>query len=161
MKPLLVLLTSFMLTALTFKYLRNDFRLAFSGRIAMALMLLFTASGHFVFVDGMASMLPFSIPYRHEIVYLTGILEIAAALALLFIKQKTYIAWGLLLFFAAVLPANIYAAVHSVNYQTGLQDGEGPMYLFFRVPLQLFFMAWVYCSCLIGTSPWVNSKTGE
>ncbi len=41
-----------------------------------------------------------------------------------------------------ILPANVRSAQRHLNYQTGNYDGPGPRYLWFRVPLQLFFMAW-------------------
>jgi hypothetical protein len=43
-----------------------------------------------------------------------------------------------------MLPANIKAAINNINYQTGALNGNGPSYLWFRIPLQLFFIFWVY-----------------
>jgi uncharacterized membrane protein len=53
-------------------------------------------------------------------------------------------AWLLILFFFLILPANINAAVNKIDYQKGTTDGNGLNYLWFRVPLQVFFIAWVY-----------------
>lgn len=47
----------------------------------------------------------------------------------------------LIIFFIAVLPANIAGSLKSVQF--GGMD-YGPAYLFFRIPLQLFFIAWVW-----------------
>jgi uncharacterized membrane protein len=49
----------------------------------------------------------------------------------------------LIFFFVILLPANIYAAMKGVDYQKGSYGGNGLTYLWFRVPLQLLFIAWV------------------
>ncbi|WP_331145734.1 hypothetical protein [Hymenobacter sp.] len=48
------------------------------------------------------------------------------------------------MFFVLILPANIHAALHHINYQKGTTDGPGPRYLWFRIPLQLLFIAWTW-----------------
>jgi uncharacterized membrane protein len=52
--------------------------------------------------------------------------------------------WLLILFFILILPANIYAAVRHIDYQKATTEGNGLHYLWFRVPLQLLFIAWAY-----------------
>ncbi|MFD3001968.1 DoxX family protein [Pontibacter toksunensis] len=144
MIPLIVLLGAFAIISIGIKYFtkENDSQLA--GRIAMSVMLLFTASGHFAYPEGMALMIPDIIPYKREVVFLTGIIEIAGAVGLLVRRLQVITAWLLILFFIMVLPANIHAAIRNVDYQTGPSTGPGINYLWFRVPLQLFFIAWTY-----------------
>jgi len=115
-----------------------------SGKIAMAVMLLLTASGHFMFANGMTAMIPGFIPFKKELVLGTGIIEIAAAIGLLISKLQHLAAWLLIVFFILILPANINAAIKRIDYQKGTLDGPGLNYLWFRVPLQLFFIAWTY-----------------
>jgi uncharacterized membrane protein len=43
-----------------------------------------------------------------------------------------------------MLPANVYAALHHIDYEKATTGGKGPGSLWFRVPLQFFFIAWVY-----------------
>jgi uncharacterized membrane protein len=43
-----------------------------------------------------------------------------------------------------ILPANIQAAIKRIDYQKGTTDGPGVNYLWFRVPLQILFITWVY-----------------
>ena len=38
--------------------------------------------------------------------------------------------------------------MNHVNYETGASDGNGMKYLWFRIPLQVFFILWVYWSAL-------------
>ncbi|SNR63348.1 DoxX family protein [Hymenobacter mucosus] len=144
MKPLLVLLVSFgVLVGGTHLFQgQADFVLAGNG--AMAAMLAFTAIGHFAFTQGMMRMLPEFLPAKRAWVYVTGVLEIAAAIGLLVPALRVGTAGCLLVFFLLILPANILAARRNLNYQTGATDGPGPAYLWFRVPLQLFFMAWAW-----------------
>lgn len=115
-----------------------------SGNIAMCVMLQFTALGHFKFPEGMKMMIPPFVPFKKEMVLLTGLMEIAAGIALLFPATRYGTGIFLILFFIALLPANIYAANHRLNYQKGTHDGNGPAYLWFRVPMQVFLIAWVW-----------------
>lgn len=144
MKPLIVLLSAFVITLIATKIFKGKYELAFSGRVAMSVMLVFTSIAHFAFTNGMAMMLPSFIPYKTLVVYITGIIELAAAVGLLIPSLRIITGWLLIVFFLFLLPANIHAAFKNIDYQTGTYDGNGLMYLWFRVPLQLFFIVWVY-----------------
>ena len=146
MKPLIVLLSAFVIAIVTIKIICNNYDFALSGRIAMSAMLVFTAIAHVAFTKGMARMLPGFIPYKTIIVYLTGIIEIAAAIGLLIPGIKVLTAWLLISFFILILPANVYAAIKRFDYQKETTGGNGPAYLWFRIPLQVFFIIWVYLS---------------
>ena len=115
-----------------------------SGRIAMSTMLLFTAVGHFAFAEGMALMIPGAIPFKKQLVYFTGVIEIAAAICLLIPALQVSTGWFLIVFFIILLPANIYAAIKHIDYQKATYDGPGMSYLWFRIPLQILFIVWVY-----------------
>lgn len=148
MKPLIILIASFVLSLLATKFIGGSWEYALSGRIAMSVMLLFTALGHFLYPKGMAMMLPGVIPLKVALVYLTGLIEIAAAIGLLVPSGVVLTGWLLIVFFVLILPANINAAVRRVDFQKGTYDGAGPAYLWFRVPLQILFILWVYFSVL-------------
>jgi uncharacterized membrane protein len=146
--PLIVLIASFMISLIIIKLVQKEYRPALSARIALSVMLIFTASGHFLYTTGMEMMIPSLIPFRRELVIFTAFIEIAAAIGLHIKKYRRLTAWLLILFFIAVLPANINAAVEGLDYTTGTYEGEGVAYLWFRVPLQLFFIFWTYFSSL-------------
>jgi len=111
------------------------------GRVGLALMFLFTASGHFIRTRPMSEMLPSWVPRRIAIIYVTGVLEMVGAIGLLTSQAYRLAGTCLLLFLVAVLPANIYAALNRV----GMGGHEqGPAYLLVRVPLQLVIMGWTY-----------------
>ncbi|MEO1013041.1 MAG: hypothetical protein AAFX53_17215, partial [Bacteroidota bacterium] len=119
-----------------------------SARIAMSIMLCFTAIGHFVFTKGMSMMLPQFIPLKTSFVYITGLFEILLAIGLLIPNLKMISGWTLIIFLLLMLPANIYASIHNINYQKGTFDGNGLSYLWFRIPLQFLFIVWTYISSI-------------
>jgi uncharacterized membrane protein len=96
----------------------------------------------------MAMMVPQTIPFKTEIVYLTGVIEIILGIGLVIPVTRMLAARTLIVFLILVLPSNIKAAVEHINYSQGNFEGPGPAYLWFRVPLQILFIAWVYYSCL-------------
>jgi uncharacterized membrane protein len=146
MKPLIVLLSAFAISLLTFHLVNGQYEWALSGRIAMAIMLAFTAIGHFVYAEGMTMMIPEIIPYKKQAVYLTGLFEIVAATGLLIPNIYRATSWSLIIFFILILPANINAALKKVDFQKKTNTGHGASYLWFRVPLQILFILWTYCS---------------
>ncbi|MCB9236069.1 MAG: hypothetical protein H6581_30760 [Bacteroidia bacterium] len=149
MKPLIVLFASFLISGLAMWLMGYETDLQTAGSIAMAVMLSFTAVSHFVFVKGMAAMIPGFIPFKNALVYLTGGLEFVLAAGLLFPSLRFATGWATILFFLLILPANIQAAVDKVNLQTGANDGPGLSYLWFRIPLQVLFIAWVFLSAVM------------
>ena len=144
MKPLIVLIAGFAISLLVLKLVTGHFHLSLAGRIAMSAMLLFTAIGHFIFTKGMTLMLPGSMPFKTAIVYFTGVIEIAAAAGLLIPSLEVITAWLLIVFFIVLLPANFHAALNHIDIERASGGGPGPAYLYFRIPLQLLFIAWVY-----------------
>lgn len=148
MKPLIVLLLSFTISIFVIKIIKKEYDFALSARIAMSIMLVFTAIGHFAFTKGMSIMIPKFIPFKENFVYLTGIFEILLAIGLLIPNLKVISGWTLIVFLLLMLPANIYASMNNVNYQKGTFDGKGLIYLWFRIPLQIFFIVWTYISTI-------------
>ena len=145
MKPLFVLVLAFLMALLIGK-LSGDDDVRAAARIAMGVMLLFTSIGHFRFAKGMAMMIPASVPFKKSLVYVTGIMEIIAAITLQLPATREVTSILLVVFFVALLPANIYAAMHRINYERGSADGPGLAYLWFRIPLQVLFIIWVLFS---------------
>ena len=148
MKPLFVLLLSFTISIVLIKIINKEYNFNLSARIAMTIMLVFTAVGHFVFTKGMSMMIPKIIPFKEFFVYLTGVFEILLAIGLVIPKLKTISGWTLIFMLLLILPANIYAALNNVNYLKGTFDGNGLVYLWFRIPLQILFIIWSYISAI-------------
>ncbi|ABW31020.1 hypothetical protein AM1_6087 [Acaryochloris marina MBIC11017] len=112
-----------------------------AGCIAFAALFIFTGISHFALAEGMVQMLPEWVPGRYPIIYITGIIEIILGLGFLWPSVRRMNGLLTLTFLIAVLPSNIYAALNSVDFGGNI---NGPRYLFFRIPLQLFLLWWVW-----------------
>jgi len=125
MKPLILLLTAFGLSLFTIKFISGNYNLVTSARIAMSAMLAFTAIGHFKFTKGVVMMMPDVIPFKKQLVYITGVIEVLAAIGIQIPSARTLTAWLLIVFFIVLLPANIKAASQHVDYEKATSAGEG------------------------------------
>jgi len=144
MKPLYVLLGAFIASFIILRFGFGEADYSLSGRIAMSIMLMFTAIGHFAFSKGMILMIPDFIPFKKTLVYFAGIVEASAAIGLLILPLQHITAIMLIIFFILILPANINAAIKHIDFQKASNEGQGMNYLWFRVPLQVLFIAWTY-----------------
>ena len=106
-------------------------------RVGLAAMLLFTSVAHFSSLrHDLARMMPPGIPSPMGMVYFTGLCEIAGAIGLLVPRTRRAAAVALIIFFLAILPANIHAA------NAGLTLAGNPVTpLAARIPMQLVFIA--------------------
>lgn len=112
----------------------------FLGLLAVVMVLAGVA--HFTaLTDAYVAIMPQYLPLHLELVYLTGVLEIAGGLGLLWAKTRTMAAWGLVALLVVMLPANINQAVHGLQ-PAGLE--MSPTMLWVRLPLQLVFIAWAF-----------------
>lgn len=150
MKALFLLIAAFLLALVVIYFFDDALNYAQAGRLALSVMLLFTGIAHFTKTKEMALMLPKTIPFRYFIILLTGVFEIAAAVGLLIPQTIIVTGWSLILFFITILPANIYAALTTETRKRTEFAGQGPKYLWFRIPLQLFFMLWTYVFAIGG-----------
>jgi uncharacterized membrane protein len=142
MAPLLFLLATFaILYCVNRLALSGRLSLSFVGRASMAVMLIVTGISHFTNTDQMVAMMPDLMPAKREMIWFTGVCELAAVVGLLWIKTARIASVLLIVFFVLVLPANIAGSLKSVQYG-GME--YGPMYLLFRIPLQIFFIWWVW-----------------
>jgi len=150
MAPLIILLVTFGVLYFIDRFaLTGRLGLPFIGRASMAVMLIATGIAHFTNTNEMIAMMPDFMPAKREIVYFTGICELAAVVGLLWNKTARLASILLLIFFVLVLPANIAGSLKQV--QLGGME-YGPLYLLFRVPLQIFFIWWVWYFGLRATS---------
>lgn len=116
-----------------------------SAAWGVGLLFLFTASGHFIQTDAMVQMLPAWVPVREPLVYATGVLELAIAVALFRTRWRLRAAWAAVLVLIAFFPANIHAAIQHVPFGG---HAWGPIYLGVRGPLQLFIIGWIWTRIL-------------
>jgi len=112
-----------------------------SGVVGITFAFLFTGVGHFVKTDAMVQMVPPFIPAPTTAVVVSGIVELAAAGAILIPKWRRGTGILLLVLLVSFLPVNIYAAIQRVPMGA---HSWGPIYLMIRIPLQIVIIAWVY-----------------
>lgn len=91
----------------------------------------------------MAAMLPPWAPYRVELIYVTGVLELLGAIAVWIPSLMKLAGFCLILMLICILPANIYSAFERVDFGG---HAAGPIYLLLRIPFQLFAIWWTYLS---------------
>ncbi len=114
------------------------------GSYSMGVLLVFTGISHFIYTEGMVLMLPHIVPAKEAVVYLTGVFEIAAGVGLILPKYRKTTALVLMIFLIILLPANFKAAYDHLSLTTATYDGPGPEYLWFRVPLQIVLILWIW-----------------
>lgn len=142
MAPLIVLIATFAVVFAVNRYLLGGtLSRSRTGLIAMAAMLLLTGTAHFTSTDAMVEMMPDPVPMKRELVYFTGVCELAAVAGLIWGKTSRLTSILLIVFFIAVLPANIAGSLKQVNFG-GMEIGA--LYLLFRIPLQALFIWWVW-----------------
>jgi len=109
-------------------------------RDGLAVMLLFTGSAHFTPVkEDLIRMTPQWVPRPRAMVFFTGLCELAGAIGLVTPATRTAAGIALILFFIAVLPANVHAARAGITMR-----GRPATPLWLRLPMQILFivLAW-------------------
>ncbi|MGB6231563.1 MAG: DoxX family protein, partial [Litorimonas sp.] len=82
--------------------------------ILLAAFFALAGTAHFLLTDQFAAIVPPPLPFKREIVLLTGAMEIAFAVGLLVPRLRRVTGWGLAAFLLAVLPANIHMALEGM-----------------------------------------------
>jgi uncharacterized membrane protein len=98
--------------------------------------------GHFRNPDFYLPMMPPYLPAHLELVYVSGVAEIALGIAVLVPRLRRYAAWGLIALFIAVFPANLHIALHNI----ALGDAEQGLGIWnwVRLPVQGLLIAWAW-----------------
>jgi uncharacterized membrane protein len=103
--------------------------------------MVFIGVQHFLQPDTFAAMIPAFLPAKLALVYISGVAEIAGGLGLLLPATRRAAAWGLILLYLAVFPANINMAINHLP----LGDKPVPEWaLWARLPFQAVFIALAY-----------------
>lgn len=97
---------------------------------------------HFVDPQFYLPMMPPYLPLHLELVYLSGMAEIALGIAVLFPSVRVQAAWGIILLLIAVFPANLHIAFNNVPIG-GATEGLGALN-WVRLPFQAVFIAWAW-----------------
>jgi uncharacterized membrane protein len=107
----------------------------------LPITMLLVAAGilHFAKTDFFLQIMPPYLPWHRELVYISGVCEIALGVLLLVPLYSRFAAWGIIALLIAVFPANIYLYRHQEILPAS------PTIHFLRLPLQGVLILWVYC----------------
>jgi uncharacterized membrane protein len=105
----------------------------------------FTLAGvlHFVRPRMYEAIMPDYLPAHRELVYASGLAEIAGGLATLHPATRRAGSWWSIATLVAVFPANVDMAIHADQYPD-IPGGAAALYA--RLPLQALVIAWAYAA---------------
>jgi uncharacterized membrane protein len=96
---------------------------------------------HFVAPAPFVRIVPAWLPAPLVMVYVSGVAEFAGGIGLQVPKLRRAAAWGLILLYLAVFPANVNMAIYRIQPEgVVLSD----LALWGRLPFQILFIAWAY-----------------
>jgi uncharacterized membrane protein len=102
---------------------------------------LFALAGanHFARTGFYVSIMPAYLPWQMQLVYASGVAEVALGILLFIRRTSRLAAWGMVAEIIAVTPANVQMAVYPELY-----PDFSPLLLWLRLPLQFVLIAWAY-----------------
>jgi uncharacterized membrane protein len=106
-------------------------------KIVFGLFFLGAGVNHFLATGFYLRMMPAYLPWHLELVYISGVAEIALGILMLLPKTSTLAAWGLIALLIAVFPANLQMALHPDTFPEFTAVA-----LWMRLPLQGVLIAW-------------------
>jgi len=103
--------------------------------------IVFTLAGvlHFVKPEWYEAIMPDYLPAHRELVYASGVAEMAGGLGTLHPRTRRVASWWSIATLVAVFPANVDMALHPGDYPK-VPGGAAALYA--RLPLQALFIAW-------------------
>lgn len=120
------------------------------SRTVLALFFVAAGANHFIAPALYLSIVPSYLPWRPQLVAISGLAEILGGFGLLFQSTRCIAAVGLIALLVAVFPANVEAL------RTGMSIAGHALprwALWARLPLQLVLIWWVYLSGLRARRP--------
>jgi uncharacterized membrane protein len=107
--------------------------------IVLAVAYVAAGSNHFVNPDFFVAMMPPYLPAHLELVYLSGVFEVAGGIGVMIPRLRSLAGWGLVALLVAVFPANLHMALNPELF-----SDASPFALYSRLPIQLLLIAWAY-----------------
>ena len=109
------------------------------GRLLLGAFFLGAGSLHFLKPKPYVATVPDVLPRKLEIVYASGVAEIAGGALVLPERTRRAAGWWLIATLVAVFPANVNMAVHAERFRSVPE----PL-LWARLPVQALLIAWVW-----------------
>lgn len=115
------------------------FDIKYFSMIVMGVFYISIGVSHFTSPIWYVQIVPPYLPYKLELVYISGLFEILFGGMLFFRKTRFLAGWGLILLLIAVYPANIYLA-----QTNGAAMNTTPLIAWGRLPVQFIFVGLAY-----------------
>lgn len=109
-----------------------------SFKFLLAILMVGAGITHFVNPGFFLRIMPPYLPFHLELVYLSGVFEIALGTLLLIPRFSRFAAWGIIALLIAVFPANIYL------FQNQELVPAPPTVHLLRLLLQIVLILWAY-----------------
>lgn len=110
-------------------------------RGVLAVTMVITGILHFAVPIPFVKIVPAALPAPLALVYISGFFEILGGIGLLIPSVSQAAAWGLILLYIAVFPANINMAVNNIHLE-GVPNSQ--IFPWARLPLQAVLIAWAW-----------------
>ena len=114
------------------------------GALAFGPFFVFAGAMHFVIPRTYESIVPRWLPAPRELVYASGVAEIAGGLATMHPRIRRAGSLWSIATLIAVFPANLHMAMEPERFEQGVPGGRNALYA--RLPVQLLFIAWAYAA---------------
>jgi uncharacterized membrane protein len=113
------------------------------GRVALASFFGFAGLGHFFAREAFTAQVPPWVPFTDAVIYLSGIIEISFALALLFAPPhwRPRVGWLLAGFLVVIFPGNISQYLEQRD-QFGLTSDSARLIRLFFQPVFVVWALW-------------------
>ena len=115
------------------------FDIKYFSMIVMGVFYISIGVSHFTSPIWYVQIVPPYLPYKLELVYISGLFEILFGGMLFFKKTRFLAGWGLILLLIAVYPANIYLA-----QTNGAAMNTTPLIAWGSLPVQFIFVGLAY-----------------
>ncbi|HEY1775788.1 MAG TPA: DoxX family protein [Solirubrobacteraceae bacterium] len=104
---------------------------------------LFVVTGalHFAMPKPYEAIMPRYLPAHRQLVYASGVAEIAGGVGLMHPRTRPWARWWLIATLLAIFPANLNMALNPDRYAERVPGGRAS--LLARLPLQALLIAWV------------------
>lgn len=109
------------------------------ARAVLGAVFLLTGALHFIRPRMYVAIVPDWLPAHRELVYVSGVAEMAGGAAVLFDRTAKPAGWWLIATLVGVFPANVDMALHPGRYKAIPSS-----LLWARLPLQALLIAWVH-----------------
>jgi uncharacterized membrane protein len=108
---------------------------------AMGLFYVLGGLNHFLNTDGYVAIMPDYLPWHVQLVWLSGVAEVALGIAVLIPATRVAAAWGIILLLIAIFPSNLYVAMNDLSY---FGNEPNTVLNWVRLPFQILLIGWAY-----------------